>query len=338
MVVTRRQQANNEAEAKAAAAPGATATAPPAAKPHYEFGGPVGVAVLMLVLPGVVYLLYFLCPGSGAGGGSPDQPPGSLPYCATASTLLDRASWSKLGDNVAAMQLFSWEAVLVVLGWLSFQLGLDRALPGRVVPGAKLRSGARLEYKLNGHLAFWVSLSVMCHGCPRFDGDGQFVGFGPFELEWCYRNFTQLATASVLVSTALSVYLYARSFNPGALLAEGGDTGNPVYDFFIGRELNPRFGGSNFDLKEHCELKPGLIGWVVINIGMALEQRARTGSISGSMLAVNLCQGLYVWDALYHESAVLTTMDITTDGFGFMLAFGDLCWVPFTYTLQVCFS
>ena len=28
-------------------------------------------------------------------------------------------------------------------------------------------------------------------------------------------------------------------------------------------------------------------------------------------------------------------MDITTDGFGFMLAFGDLAWVPFIYSLQV---
>ncbi len=27
-------------------------------------------------------------------------------------------------------------------------------------------------------------------------------------------------------------------------------------------------------------------------------------------------------------------MDITTDGFGFMLAAGDLAWVPFTYSLQ----
>lgn len=27
-------------------------------------------------------------------------------------------------------------------------------------------------------------------------------------------------------------------------------------------------------------------------------------------------------------------MDITTDGFGFMLAVGDLAWVPFTYSLQ----
>ena len=27
-------------------------------------------------------------------------------------------------------------------------------------------------------------------------------------------------------------------------------------------------------------------------------------------------------------------MDITTDGFGFMLSVGDLAWVPFVYSLQ----
>lgn len=30
-------------------------------------------------------------------------------------------------------------------------------------------------------------------------------------------------------------------------------------------------------------------------------------------------------------------MDITHDGFGFMLAFGDIAWVPFTYSLQAQF-
>lgn len=38
---------------------------------------------------------------------------------------------------------------------------------------------------------------------------------------------------------------------------------------------------------------------------------------------------------LWCHQAILTTMDITTDGFGFMLVFGDLAWVPFTYSLQV---
>ncbi len=27
-------------------------------------------------------------------------------------------------------------------------------------------------------------------------------------------------------------------------------------------------------------------------------------------------------------------MDITTDGLGFMLVFGCLCWIPFVYSLQ----
>ena len=44
---------------------------------------------------------------------------------------------------------------------------------------------------------------------------------------------------------------------------------------------------------------------------------------------------MYVWDALYNEKAILTTMDITTEGFGYMLAFGDLTWVPFIYSCQV---
>lgn len=36
--------------------------------------------------------------------------------------------------------------------------------------------------------------------------------------------------------------------------------GNVAYDFFKGRELNPRI--KNFDLKFFCEMRPGLIGWV----------------------------------------------------------------------------
>ena len=49
---------------------------------------------------------------------------------------------------------------------------------------------------------------------------------------------------------------------------------------------------------------------------------------------VTISQAVYVLDALYMEPAILTTIDITTDGFGFMLSFGDLVWVPFIFSLQ----
>lgn len=45
-------------------------------------------------------------------------------------------------------------------------------------------------------------------------------------------------------------------------------------------------------------------------------------------------EGYYILDAVMNESAILTTMDITTDGFGWMLSFGDLAWVPAMYSLQ----
>ena len=35
-----------------------------------------------------------------------------------------------------------------------------------------------------------------------------------------------------------------------------------------------------------------------------------------------------------YQPALLTTMDVVSDGFGFMLSFGDLAWVPFLYSLQ----
>lgn len=67
---------------------------------------------------------------------------------------------------------------------------------------------------------------------------------------------------------------------------------------------------------------------------MAHKQWAASGSVSPALCLVCAFQALYVLDALWFEPAILTTMDITTDGFGFMLAFGDLAWVPFTYSLQ----
>jgi hypothetical protein len=50
-------------------------------------------------------------------------------------------------------------------------------------------------------------------------------------------------------------------------------TGHALYDFFIGRELNPRSAFLDFvvDWKFFCELRPGLWLWSVANIAFALK-------------------------------------------------------------------
>mmetsp|Transcript_30161 Transcript_30161/g.39733 ORF Transcript_30161/g.39733 Transcript_30161/m.39733 type:complete len:486 (+) Transcript_30161:53-1510(+) len=287
-------------------------------EPEYEFGGPLGSLGVMVFLPLVIYMLYYLC---------------GKDYCLNGLDVgsLSEVPFPKTLEQVQA--LFSLEALLVFLGWFGFQVLLDRTLPGEVAKGVMLKTKTRLDYRLNGHLAFWVSLGVMAHGMPEFSNEGwNLKGMGRLPLSYLYDNYLQLITASTLFSFVLSTWLYVRSARKNALLADGGQTGSPVYDYFIGRELNPRTGG--FDWKCFCELRPGLIGWVVLNMGMAAKQYENNGCISGPMILINLFQAFYVWDSLYMERAILTTMDITTDGFGFMLAFGDLAWVPFTYSLQ----
>jgi hypothetical protein len=53
--------------------------------------------------------------------------------------------------------------------------------------------------------------------------------------------------------------------------------------------------------------------------------------ITDSIVLVTVFQAFYILDALYMEPAIMTTMDVIMDGFGFMLSFGDVVWVPHVY-------
>ncbi|KAI4802047.1 hypothetical protein KUCAC02_019906 [Chaenocephalus aceratus] len=138
------------------------------------------------------------------------------------------------------------------------------------------------------------------------------------DLTYIHSHFLQLAVSSFLVSVLLSSFLYVRS---GRAAAEQ-LAGRAALDMWL--------------MTFSKDMRPGLIGWCLINFALALAEMKRQGleAPSHAMILVNLFQLLYVADGLWNEEAILTTMDLMHDGFGFMLAFGDLVWVPFTYTLQ----
>lgn len=66
----------------------------------------------------------------------------------------------------------------------------------------------------------------------------------------------------------------------------------------MGHELNPRIG--NFDIKFFCEMRPGLIGWVMINF-VFLVKDFEDGKLNYPLAAVVFFQALYVADALWFE-------------------------------------
>nr|QXU63178.1 sterol C14 reductase [Phellinus igniarius] len=279
----------------------------------YEFFGPPGALAVSLGVPFLVYALYFSC--SESAGGCP--PPFPVLLDRFTSAVTDLSWWKSLWDT---------EATLMYLAWYVYCVATWAILPGDWIEGIPLRTGGKKKYKINAFSTFLLTMGL---------ASGYIYANGPASFTFIYEKWIGFATASVLMSILQALYVYIASSAEGKLLALGGNSGNLIYDFYIGRELNPSIG--SFDIKSFNELRPGLILWALIDVSMLCEQAVRRGGfdkVTDSMWLVLLFQGLYVADGLYNEPAIFTTMDITTDGFGFMLSVGDLAWVPFVYSLQ----
>ena len=75
-----------------------------------------------------------------------------------------------------------------------------------------------------------------------------------------------------------------------------------MYDFYMGRELNPRLG--NLDLKFFCELRPGLLLWLLLDLSILAEycdKHSLGGTPGCGLFLVVMGHALYVVDALYFE-------------------------------------
>lgn len=230
-----------------------------------------------------------------------------------------RQAWSSL---LAMLPAPTGASLILYFGWFALQAMLQVAAPGKVLQGLPLADGSRLSYRMNGWFSF----------CSTFVVAGALVATGWISPTVLYDQFGPLLTTANLFAFALAVFMYLlgkRSRTPERR------SGNLLYDYFLGTALNPRIG--SFDLKLFCESRPGLILWVLIDLSMAAEQYRRQGAVTTPMLLVIAFQFLYVADYFFYEEAILTTWDIRYENFGWMLCWGDLVWVPFTYTLQASY-
>jgi Delta14-sterol reductase len=271
---------------------------------RYEFGGPAGNLLMMIGLPAAVYYLYF-CVRFNGGMIIPEPEINYTPF-------------SSFLDSIAP----TWRAAFIFFSWIAFQAALQAFLPGRMVSGAKLDDGTVLKYKMNGLLSFAFNIAAIAL-C---------VATGIAGPDVLYNNFGALISVMVVFAYAFSIFLYLY----GKMTKQTDrPSGNRIQDFFMGVTLNPRVPPvRGFDLKFFCEARPGLIGWLVLSFSFMGVQYLKHGSVTAAMVLVVAFQFLYVADYFWNEPAILTTTDIVHDKFGFMLVFGDLVWVPMTYSLQ----
>ena len=266
-----------------------------------EFGGWPGNLALIVGLPLVVYYFWFAVRFNDGG-------------------LIPTAEADVAGFFASIVP--TWTAVGLYLGWFFFQAALQAWAPGKKVQGVPLPDGRSLTYKMNGPAALAITAVTVV----------VLVWLGWLDPTVVAEQFGALITVMFGFTVVFSVFLYWWGIRSG----EARDlSGNVVHDFWMGTGHNPRIpAGGLFDLKFFCEARPGLILWVLLDLALAYTQWAETGSVSTAMALVCFGQALYVLDYYAHEPAILTTMDIKHENFGYMLAFGDLVWVPMTYCLQ----
>jgi len=215
----------------------------------------------------------------------------------------------------------SWETAAVYLAWLVFQALLQAFAPGPIVAGTPLEDGTRLRYRMNGRSSLLITAVAFAAGAAS----------DLFPLRWIYDHFGELISVITLFSYGFAFFLlgYGRATEPDR------EPRSVIVDYFLGAARHPRIPPVNgFDLKVFFEARPGLIGWMLVVVSFAAVQIERHGSLSTAMLVVCALQFVYVLDYFWHESAILTTLDVQHEKFGWMLLFGDLAWVPLTYSLQ----
>nr|DBA27307.1 TPA: hypothetical protein GDO54_011469 [Pyxicephalus adspersus] len=267
-----------------------------------EFGGRIGTLFMMLSLPPLLFYLLYQCTQKNV-------------------PLFSFYSYSALVDlwNPTVLGYFTLWILLNALFYL---------LPiGKVAYGVPLDNGNSLKYRINGFHSL-ILVAVVVGGLLYYQ----------VNLLYVYKHLHQFAAAATLFSVVLSVYAVARSYRaPKEELSEAGKSGNFIYTFFMGRELNPRIG--NFDFKYFIAIQPSVNGWVFLNFIMLLAEMnvQKLDNPSISMILVNSFQLLYVLHVLWNQEGILTSLDITHDGFGFMLALVGLVWVPIIYSLQAMY-
>ncbi len=269
-----------------------------------EFGGPLGTAILIVALPATTLYFYF-CLRFNDGRLIPQ------PETDIASFL------ASIVPNARAMAAYTL--------WFALQAFLQVFAPGRQVMGTPLDDGRRLPYRMNGPASLLATLLLVGLGIHQ----------GWVSPRFIYDNFGSLLSSMILFVFlfAIFVHIYGKMHGQARNI-----TGRLSYDFWMGTGHNPRLPPEpsvrSLDLKFFCEARPGLLLWMLVNMSFAYVQYDTYGFISTSMWLVLAFQWLYILDYFWNESSILTTMDIKHENFGFMLVFGDLVWVPMTYSIQ----
>ncbi|XP_066997944.1 delta(14)-sterol reductase TM7SF2 [Anabrus simplex] len=255
-----------------------------------EFGGCLGSLALMILLPFGLLALHIL----------PTLSINSWP---------DYADWMKL-FNLEVIAIYSaFEMYVVILSLLPLGKNVE-ALPDKV---------GRYYYRCNGFIV--CSLTVITLGI---------IHYYSHPVTMVYDKYIQFLVTAILCGVLLAVGLFVRGGRASpAALNPCGNSNSVVYDFWMGRELNPRIG--NLDLKMTF-LKISLVTNVVLYAIIILKSLENEEEWNVALYTTVFLQAFYVLQCLWFEELKISSFHVLYEGVGYMTVVGSFVY-PFITTL-----
>lgn len=200
-----------------------------------------------------------------------------------------------LGNLVYTGAFPSIKAWTIYWTFLVFECVCYVYLPGIYLQGKPLKhlGGKRLDYYCSGLWSFYVTIAIVAILHVS----------GLFKLYTIIDEFGPLLSVAISSGFLVSTVLYVSALYRGV---QHRMSGNHVYDFFMGAELNPRLFGI-LDLKMFLEVRMPWYILFLLTAATATRQFEQLGYVSGEVGVMLLAHTLYANACSKAEECIVTT-------------------------------
>lgn len=250
---------------------------------HYEFGGSLGVLSMMIGFP---LLMYYMWIGA-------TYYDGKFPTREDGQSFLE--FFAHMGHLVYTGAFPSLKAWAIYWAFFLFEGACYVLLPGVSVSGRPLPhlGGKQLPYYCSAVWSFYTTivLALALH----------FTGL--FKLYTIIDEFGPLLSVAILSGFLVSIVAYFSALARGA---QHRMSGSPIYDFFMGAELNPRMFGI-LDFKMFFEVRLPWFILLLLSMGAAARQYEVYGYVSGEVMFLVMAHFLYANACSKGEECIVST-------------------------------
>lgn len=274
---------------------------------HFEFGGSLGNLALMIGFPSLMYYMWI---GATYYNGLPPMPRAGESY---------EQFFRHLGNLIYEGAYPSAKAWTIYWTFSIVQLGLYMFAPGIWTKGKPLlhECGKQLDYYCSAMWSWWITII----------GANVLHFTGVFKLYTLIDEFGPIMSVAIISGFLVSITLYVSAIARGK---QHRMTGYPIYDMFMGAELNPRLFGI-VDLKMFFEVRLPWFILFLLTLGGCTRQYEQYGYVSGNLIFLLIAHWLYTNACAKGEEYITITWDMYYEKLGFMLAFWNMAGVPLSY-------